>query len=435
MNCENLKVDRSLEIWKKAEEVIYLGVQTMSKSPRTHAFGAFPIYIERGQGAHLFDVDGNEYIDYVCSFGPIILGHGYPRVVEAVKKQLEKGTIFSLSNENEVILAQEMIDSIPCAEMVRFVKTGAEATTAAARIARAYTGREKILSCGYHGWNDWSAASSRNKERGIPKALEDLIYSFRFNDLESLRELLDREGPQVAAVFITPLAGREPTLEFLEGAKELAHKNGSLLVFDEIFTGFRLAMGGAQERYGVVPDIATFAKAMANGFPIAAVASRKDIFAKTPGVGISSTYAGEILSLVAGIETIRELREKDVQKHIGEYGERLKKGIQDIADSLGVPMQVVGAPHLPYPVFNVDKDIYEDVWTLYLQEMAKEGILVRRQMYMYITYSHTEADLAKTLDAVGEALSVVGKALEQGNVNKYLKTIEPSEPSYLSLSR
>ncbi len=432
---KRLKVDRSLEIWRRAEESIYLGVQTMSKSPKAHAFGAFPIYIDHGKDAHIFDVDGNEYIDYVCSFGPIILGHGYPRIVEAVKKQLERGVLFSLSNENEVILAEEMIDSIPCAEMVRFLKTGAEATTAAVRLARAYTGRDKILHCGYHGWNDWYAATYRKSEKGVPKALEDLIFSFKFNDINSLKALIDREGPDVAGIIITPLSGAEPTKEFLEGAKKLAHDNGSLLIFDEMFTGFRLAMGGAQERYGVIPDIATFAKAMANGFPISAIASRKDIFANCSELSISSTYAGEILSLVAGIETIRELREKKVQEYTGEYGERLMEGLKEISCSTSMPLQVVGAPQLPYLNFDVDKEVYEDVWTLYLQEMAKRGVLVRRKMYMYITYTHSEADLKKTLDAAEGALLVVDKALKNGDIKSYLQTVAPSEPSYLSISR
>jgi glutamate-1-semialdehyde-2,1-aminomutase len=433
MVSNRLKVDRSLEIWKRAEESIYLGVQTMSKSPKTHAFGSFPIYIERGEGTHLFDVDGNEYIDYVCSFGPIILGHGYPRVVEAVKKQLQKGVLFSLSNENEVLLAEEIINSVPCAEMVRFLKTGAEATTAACRIARAYTKRDKILHCGYHGWNDWYMATLRHSEKGVPKALEDLIFSFKFNDIGSLKNLLEREGSDVAGVIITPLAGHEPEKGFLEQVKELTHKNGSLLIFDEIFTGFRLAMGGAQERYGVIPDIATFAKAMANGFPIAAVASKKDIFRGCPELNISSTYAGEVLSLVAGIETIRELREKGVHKYIADYGKRLIDGLTSIGSSLGVPVNIVGAPHLPYPEFQVDKEQYEDVWTLYLQEMARHGVLVRRQMYMYIAYMHTELDLKKTLNAFGEAITVVAKALKSGDIKSFLQTIEPSEKAYLSL--
>lgn len=430
-----LNVNKSLKIWEKAEELIYLGVQTMSKHPRSHAFGAFPIYIERGKNAHLFDVDGNEYIDYICSFGPIILGHGYPRIVDAVKSQLEKGVLFSLSNENEVILAEEMIISVPCAEVVRFFKTGAEATSAACRIARAYTGRTKVLHCGYHGWHDWYAATYRQSEKGVPKILENLIFSFQFNDLESLRELLEREASDVAAVFITPMAGIEPTKEFLEGAKDLAHQNGSLLVFDEMFTGFRLSMGGAQDYYGVVPDIAAFGKAMANGFPIAAVASRKDILENCPELTISSTYGGEILSLVAGIETIRELREKEVPQHIGEYGRRLKEELWGIIHSTGLPARVVGAPHLPCVDFEVGSDIHEDVWTLYLQEMAKRGVLVRRQMYMYIAYTHTEEDLERTLEAFEGALLVIKKALESGNVKAFLETIEPSRPGFLSLSR
>jgi glutamate-1-semialdehyde aminotransferase len=262
-----LPLARTAELEARAREVIPCVTQTASKRPEAYAPGRFPTYIARGQGSHVWDVDGNEYIDCLMALGPVILGYCYPAVDRAIAEQLTRGIMFSRPTALEVEVAELLVEMIPCAESVRFLKGGAEANAAALRMARAYTGREIVLICGYRGWHDqWAVLRDAP---GIPRALSSLTYGFAFNDLTSLERALEAHEGQVAAVMIDPVARYAPQAGFLAGVKELAHRHGALLIFDEIVTGFRLARGGAQEHYGVLPDMAVFAKAIANGMPLA----------------------------------------------------------------------------------------------------------------------------------------------------------------------
>ena len=273
MDKKELKIDNSLKLYQRAVEIIPGASQTNSKRPQGFAHGAFPIYLERGEGCRVWDVDGNEYIDYIMALGPINLGYAYSRVNAAIKEQVDKASIVSLLHPLEVELVEEIISAVPCAEMVRFMKSGAEATSACVRVARAYTGREKILHCGYHGWHDTFVAASNSK--GVPKVLQGLIRSFGYNNLDGLAKILKEEGDQIACIIIE---ARMPPVEgFLEGVRELADLYGIVLIFDEIVTGFRLALGGAQEYHKVTPDLAAFAKSMSNGLPLAAFVGKREI--------------------------------------------------------------------------------------------------------------------------------------------------------------
>ncbi len=418
-----LQLDNSLKLYQKAIQIIAGGSQTNSKRPDGYAPGAFPIYLDRGDGCRVFDVDGNEYIDYIMALGPINLGYLYPRVNDAVKAQLGKATIVSLLSPLEVELAEEIINAVPCAEMVRFMKSGAEATSACVRVARAYTGREKVVSCGYHGWHDTFSASSK----GVPQALRGLIRSFRYNDLESLKKIFREDGDAIACIIMEP---RTPPVDgFLEGVRELADQHGSVLIFDEIVTGFRVAMGGAQEYFGVTPDLAAFAKGISNGLPLSAFVGKKEIMETAKDLVISTTYGGEALSLAAGLATIKELREKNVFQHTWEMGQRLVDGWREIGSELGLSLDASGLAPIHAPQMNMGtSELTRDAWTFLLQEAAKRGVLLRRGGLNFISYSHKEEDIDYTLEVCRSVMKIVKEALQKGDLTSRLETrdIKPS---------
>ena len=266
---DKLDLRKSEELYARAVELIPGGSQTNSKRPQGYAPGVFPAYVERGKGCRVWDVDGNEYIDYILALGPISLGYCYDAVDDAVREQLGKGMIFGLLSAVEVEAAQAVCDMVPCAEMVRFLKGGSEVTSAAARIARAYTGKELILNSGYRGWGDtWSAQVEPPAGRGIPECLRAMVKSFPRDDLDALRRQLTNYKDHVAAVFVDVASATAAPREVVQGMRDLCDEFGVLLCFDEIVTGFRLAPGGAQEYYGDTPDLACFPKGIANGMTI-----------------------------------------------------------------------------------------------------------------------------------------------------------------------
>ncbi|HUE19460.1 MAG TPA: aminotransferase class III-fold pyridoxal phosphate-dependent enzyme, partial [Stellaceae bacterium] len=267
---------KSEELLQRALRVIPLGSQTFSKSFTQYPLGVSPYFIQRGKGGHVWDVDGNEYVDFVNGLCAVTLGYDDADVTRAVKAQLEDGVIFTLPHPLEMQVAEAIVDMVPCAEMVRFGKNGSDVTAAAVRLARAFTGRDHVAVCGYHGWQDWYIGSTA-RNRGVPEAVRRLTHGFTYNDLESLKRVLTEHSGDVAAVILEPMNSQAPKDGFLEGVKELAHRHGALLVFDEVITGFRFANGGAQEFFGVTPDLACFGKGVANGYPVSAIAGRADI--------------------------------------------------------------------------------------------------------------------------------------------------------------
>jgi glutamate-1-semialdehyde 2,1-aminomutase len=419
----------SEKLFARAVEVIPGGSQTMSKRPGGYAPGAFPIYVERAKGSHVWDVDGNEYIDYTMALGPIVLGYAYAAVDQAIVAQLRKGIIYGLLHPLEILAAEAVCQAVPCAEMVRFLKGGAEATTAAARIARAYTGRELILNCGYRGWADqWTAQHTTPNARGVPECLRSTIVSFPYNDLAALQRLLKDRADEVALVFLDPVSAHEPSPEYLPGVRKLCDDQGVLLAFDEIVTGFRLAPGGAQEHYGVVPDLACFAKGIANGMPLAAVCGRREVMQTAEELLISVTYGGECLSLAALCACLEEYREKPVHEHIWKQGQALMEGFAEAGRRRGAPFACTGLAPMSCPTFSYDgAKLNTDVWSLFLQETARRGVLVRRGGLLFVTYSHTDADVEATLAAVDEALAVIGEAVGTNTVRERLRVKEFAE--------
>ncbi|HUS80709.1 MAG TPA: aminotransferase class III-fold pyridoxal phosphate-dependent enzyme [Armatimonadota bacterium] len=422
--------DRSIELYRRALELIPGGSQTGSKRPTAYALGAYPIYAQDAEGARVQDVDGNWYVDYVLGLGPITLGYCYPAVDEAIRAQLERGIIYGLLSPLEVEAAEAICDMVPCAEMVRFLKGGSEVTTAAARIARGYTGRELVLNCGYRGWADVWAAESRAGDGGVPACFGPSICSLPRYDLAALEDLLDTHRGEVAAVFMDPVSySQAPPEGYLDGVRALCDEHEVLLAFDEIVTGFRMASGGAQEYFGVTPDLACFAKGVANGMPVGVVCGRREVMQAAADLIISVTYGGEALSLAAVCAALEVYRTEPVFEHIWSVGGRLMAGFDELGERYGVPLRCHGyAPMSSQTIAYDDAELSQDVWTLLLQEMAARGVLLRRGGLMFITYSHGDAEVEETLAALDESLGVIAQAVDQGTVKDLLRvtTVEES---------
>ncbi len=418
-----LKLERSLVLGQRAVRFIPGITQTASKRPEAFAPGAFPDFIERGQGAHVWDVDGNEYIDFVMACGPVTLGYCYPAVDQAILNQLRRGIIFSRPTALEGEVAELLAEMVPCAEMARFFKGGAEANSAALRLARAYTGRRVVASCGYRGWHDQWAVT--HTPAGIPAELAGLISEFRYNDLASLAAVLEANAGQVAAVILDAVSGEQPQAGFLAGVRDLAQRHGALLIFDEIVTGFRLAPGGAQQYYGVTPDLAVFAKGIANGMPLSAVCGRRDVLSVATDVFMTLTYGDEQLSLAAARAALTEMRTQDVCGHIRRVGARLVAGVQAAIDRTGAPFACRGEPAMPAFVATgafrgrtLDGREQGRAWYYLLAELARRGILWRKHSLLLPSYSHSSADIDQAVAACGEVFADLAGLLEQGRLHE-----------------
>jgi len=387
--------------------------QTLSKNPTQWVQGVAPAYLARGEGAHVWDVDGNRYIDFPMALGPVILGHADPAVEEAIVRQLRDGIVFTLSHPIEVEIAERVVDLVPGAERVRFAKTGSDVTTAAVRLARACTGRDKVLVCGYHGWQDWYIGST-SRSLGVPQAVRALTGTFVFNDLTSLGAALEQQRGQTAAVVLEPCGAYEPDPGFLEGVLERAHRNGALVVFDEVITGFRLAPGGAQERYGVQADLVVFGKALGNGMPISAIAGRAELMDRLEDVFFSGTHGGEALSLAAAGAVLDRL---DARAYEALYskGERLRAGIQRAiaAARVGEWVEVSGAA--PRTVVTIREPDVAGVGaglpakTLVQQELVKRGVLFNGSNF--ICLAHSDEDIEVAVDAYSQALALLAEGI------------------------
>jgi glutamate-1-semialdehyde aminotransferase len=411
---------RSDELWERAVKAIPVGTQTFGKSPKQWGFGTVPNFLQRAQGSHVWDVDGNEYIDYGMALGPIILGYSYPSVNAAISAQLAEGSIFSLNHPLEVEVSELLIRLIPCAEMVRFGKNGSDGTAAAVRLARGYTGREVILCSGYHGWQDWYIGST-TRHRGVPRAVRELTIQFPYNDLSALQALFKRYEGAVAAVIMEPSNFEPPLPGYLDEVRHLTHRNGALLIYDEVLTGFRMALGGAQQYFGVTPDLAVFAKAIANGMPVSALVGRAEIMELFSDVFYSFTFAGETLSLAAAKATIKELESQSVLKTVWARGGQLKSGCVALIAEFGLEEAVTCTGYDCWPRISfTGRDPREGMAmeTLFRQEVTKRGVLMRTGMF--VSYSHTAEDVDRTLQAYGSALELLAQSRRRGNLEDEL---------------
>ena len=420
---------KSLAWRKRAEKVIPTGTQTFSKTAAQYVQGVAPVFLERGKGCRVWDVDGNEYIDFVSALLPVVLGYNYPAVNRAVEAQLKKGVSFSLPTTLEAELSEVICSMVPSAEMVRFGKNGSDATSGAVRAARAYTGREVVACCGYHGWQDWYIGTT-TRNRGVPAAVCDLTVPFVYNDLLSLEKIFQQHPGRVACVIMEPMGLVEPAPGFLKGVRDLAHRNGAVLVFDEVITGFRFAAGGAQELFGVMPDLSCFGKAMANGFPLSAVAGKREIMKVFEDVFFSFTFGGETLSLSAGLATLKEIKAKPVIRFIWAQGKKLQDGIRVFARELGLAELVdcVGKPCWTVLTFKNRKgEAWPALKSLFQQEVIKRGILFANGNN--VSYSHTDADIERALLVYRDSLKILKKAVDGERVEKLLEG-PPVEPVF-----
>jgi glutamate-1-semialdehyde 2,1-aminomutase len=414
---------------ERALKIIPLGSQTFSKSKTAYPEWVSPHFIKRGEGSHVWDVDGNEYIDFVNGLASITLGYNDPDVTDAVKAQLEEGTIFSLPHEIEIKVAEKIIEMVPCAEMVRFGKNGSDAAAGAVRLARANTKRDHVAVCGYHGWQDWYIGST-SRNLGVPSSVRDLTHSFTYNDLDSLGQLFKKYSDQVAAVIIEPMNSKEPNNGFLKGVKVLAQKNGAILIFDETITGFRYANGGAQEYFGVIPDLAIFGKGMANGYPVSAVTGRAEVMKLMEEVFFSFTFGGETLSLAAALTTMTKLQQEPVVKTLWEQGRKIKKGVNILIKkhNLENVLSITGKDCWSFLIFK-DTNVYSqwELKTLFLQEIFARGILTLGTHNM--SYAHSDEDITRLLNVYNEVFELLKEIIEKNVMDKWLKT-EPLVPLF-----
>jgi len=410
---------------KRAEKTIPLGSQTFSKSRVQYPVGVSPLFLDHGRGARVWDVDGNEYVDLVCGLLPVVLGYRDPDVDAAIRTQLEKGISFSLATPLEADLAERLVDIIPCAEMVRFGKNGSDATTAAIRLARAATRRDHVIAIGYHGWHDWYIGAT-TRSLGVPPAVRELTHRVAYNDLDALRSALNAH--ETAAVILEPISIEQPADGYLAALRELTHKAGALLIFDEIICGFRVSLGGAQAHYGVTPDLAAFGKSMGNGMPISAVVGRADIMRLMEEIFFSGTFGGETLSLAASIAVIDKMRREPVIDALWRSGSALRTGVEAAIARHGLSgtFSLAGLPCFTALIIGSHpKARKEVVQTLFQREILRNGVLMTSTHN--VCYALTQADIDHVLEAYDASLATVAAELDRGDAESRLgcAVIEP----------
>ncbi len=424
-NPDYPSITESDKYYARAAGLIPAYTQTLAKGPGQYVRGVAPKYIQRGKGSHVWDVDGNEYIDYMMAIGPVSLGYCHEAVDKAILSQLAQGITFSQMHPLEVEVAELVREVVPNAEMVRFSKTGCDATSAAIRLARAFTGKNKVLCCGYHGWHDWYiAVTDRNK--GIPKATQDMSFTFNYNDLQSVIDSIDDD---TACVILEPVVFEAPRDNFLHKLKEVCDQRGVLLIFDEMWTGFRLALGGAQAYFGVKADLACFSKAVANGMPVSVLTGRKEVMNLCEkDIFFFTTFGGEALSLAAAKATIHELKAHRVPERLASQGKKLKEGYNNITRELGMTYtQCAGFDCRTIVTLDAKSGNPLEMKSLVQQEMIKRGVLWGG--FHNMCFSHSDDDVAYTLKAYREVLPILKSAVERGDVRGALRG-EPVEPVF-----
>ena len=420
---------RSEQLLARAERVIPLGTQTFSKSKTQFPYGVSPFYATRAQGSRLWDADGNEYIDFISSLCAVTLGYNDPDVTAAVRAQLENGVIFSLPTELELQVSELLVELVPSAERVRFGKNGSDATAGAVRVARAFTGRDRVAVCGYHGWQDWYIGSTaRNK--GVPEGTRSMTHRFDYNNLDSLDRLFRAHPSEFAAVIMEPMNVAEPAPGFLAGVAELTRKNGAVFVFDEVITGFRFANGGAQELFGVTPDLTCLGKGIANGYPLSAVVGRADIMALMEEVFFSFTMGGEALSLAAAVAALTKLKRAPVVETIRRTGQQILDGTRERIARHGIAgfTRTSGHPSWTFLQFADTPTCSQwEIKTLFMQEVLARGILSLGTHN--VTYAHSDDDVAKLLRVYDEVFPILREAVEEGAMKQYLRCA-PLQPLF-----
>lgn len=425
---KKINIKNSNNLYKKALKIIPYGSQTYSKGVKAFSDGVSPKFLAKGKGCEVWDVDGNKFIDYVMANQPLLLGYADKDVNDAVKKQLALGSTFSVSNKLEIDVAELLVKHIPDADGVRFGKNGADATSIAVRLSRAITKRDHIAFCGYHGWHDWFIGTT-DLNSGIPKFNNQLAHSFAYNNISSLEKIFSKYKNKIACIIMEPITVNGPISKpsgstkwkdynkkdnFLTDVKKLCKKNGALLVFDEVVTGFRYDIGGAQKMYDVIPDLSCWAKAMSNGIPLSAITGRKEYIKYLEKTFFSFTYGGDCIGLAAAKATIQKIEEKNVIDHLYKIGGYLKKGMNDLAKMYDLEEMIACAGYPCRSVMTIKKfKRYSKpliTKSLIQQELMFRGVLWSQ--YHSISYSHKKKHIDSSLNAFEDAFKKLSKIVK-----------------------
>ncbi len=406
--------------FQEALRVIPWGTQTNAKRPYPFFEETMPKFLERGKGCRVWDMEGKEYIDFRLALGPVTLGYCYPEVDDAVRAQIDKGVVFSMASPREAELARAIREMVPNAELSRFMKTGADANMCNVRLARAYTKRDMILISGYHGYHDWFATEG-SPDNGVPEILKDYVKVIPWGNGEEAERLIRLYGERLACVISIAYDFNEDTSgDYIRLLRRLTRENGILLILDEVLTGFRLAPGGAQQYFGVDADLASYAKALANGYPLSAYVGRKEYMETLYRFRMTTTYAGDALSIAAALATLRVMQQEKVQDHLWTMGKRLMAGFNQIVRELGIEGYAAGLPVGSYLKFVHSDPKYPDrLEYLWHRELYREGIFANNRWL--ISYSHKERDIDEALDKAKRALqrAVLAEPRERDNVKPF----------------
>ncbi len=399
---------QSRQLYERALQVIPGGVPGI-RAPENFVAGAYPIFLAGGSGAYITDVDGHRYLDMLLGYGPMILGHACEEVDRAAWARQQAGFCLNLPQPVLVDLAERLVAIMPGADQALFFKTGSDATSAAIRLARAHTGRAKVLRCGYHGWHDWCLAG----DPGVPRQVTDSVFEFAYNDADQLRDLLTAHRGEVAAIIVTPV-GHEfdrqiepPAAGFLESVRDLADEHAAVLVFDEVRTGFRLDLGGAQALYGVVPDLTALGKAMSNGYPVSALVGRRAIMAATGATFISSTYFPNGLSMAAALATLAILDQEAVLAQIEATGRELAAGLTTIVAETGLPVTLSPYPQMPFlyfdPALATGQAARRD---RFYAALVGQGVFAHPRHHGFLSWRHGDQEIDHLRAAVRDAARI-----------------------------
>ncbi len=420
------------KLWKRAKELIPGGNQLLSKQAEQFLPDQWPAYFSKAKGPYVWDLDGKKYLDMsIMGIGACPLGYADPDVNKAVKKVVDRGSMSTFNTPDEVELAELLVEIHPWAKMVRYARTGGESMAVASRIARAYTGKDVIAFCGYHGWSDWYLATNLKdpkglndhllaglKPRGVPQGLRGSILPFHYNRIEELEEIVKHHKHNLAAIIMEPIHGEEPQDNFLQKVREIATKTGAVLVFDEISIGFKLTVGGSHLLYGVTPDIAVFSKGMSNGYPMAAIIGKKAVMQSVQDTFISSTYWTDGVGPAAALATIKKMKKHQIPKYLVKMGTMANDGLRKAAQKHGIKVEIGGTASMGSFSFPYGDDKHA-VRTLFTQEMLDRGILAANRFYP--SYAHTAQHLKVYFKALDEVFAVIKKSIDDGSIKKRLR--------------
>ena len=416
-----MNFDESLKFLEKSKTLIPGLTQTFSRAAPTFVQGCYPVYAKSANGSHFFDVDGNEFIDYLMALGPITLGYNYPLVNQAVIDQLKNGVIFSLPHPIEIQVSELISEIIPNAEIVKFEKTGSNAVTGAIRAARALTKREKIAYCGSGGvWHDWQAAMvSRND--GVPKFNQDLIKVFDYNDISGLEQIFLENPNEIATVVLEPTYLEKPKNDFLQQVRKLTTENNAILILDEIVTGFRFDLQGGQKYFDIEGDLVCYGKGIANGFPLSIITGKTEFMKIFEKLWVSSTNNSETLSLAACYATINEMKNQNTLDYCWNLGKKLFDGWNKIVESYNLDAKMIGYDiRMVLKCYDSNKNEANPLKALILQEMIKKGIFISPG-HTFISYSHSELDISNTLSSLTDTCEMITKKVKDERFQDFVE--------------